>query len=272
MKMPSRCAVKSISEAAAGKVAAVAKRALGVALAALLCLPVVAVAADLMVSAASSLTNVFQELGKAYERANPGERVLLNFAASGSLLQQIARGAPVDVFASADAQTMDRAEQQNLIYRDSRVDFAANKVLLITPGDSTLQLAGLADLTQAQVQRIALGNPDSVPVGRYARSALQKAGLWEQLQPKYVYTQNVRQSLDYVFRGEVDAGFVYATDAAVSPVKVRVAAEVALDAPVSYPIAVVKGFGNERRSRGFVEFVRSDAGRKILAKYGFLQP
>jgi len=251
-----------------------ARRALctGVTLIALACFSVHAVAADLMVSAASSLTNVFQEIGKAYERVKPDERVLFNFAASGSLLQQIARGAPVDVFASADQQTMDRAEKQNLIYRDSRVDFADNKVLLMAPGGSTLQLRGLSDLAGAGVQRIALGNPDSVPAGRYAKQALEKAGLWEQLLPKYVYTQNVRQSLDYVFRGEVDAGFVYATDAAVSPVKVKVAAKVPLDAPVSYPIAVVKGFGSERRGRLFIEFVRSDSCRKILARYGFLQP
>src|SRR6185312_6008229 len=101
--------------------------------------------ADLMVAAASSLTNAFQDIGKEYEKANPGMRVLFNFGASGQLLQQIARGAPVDVFASADAETMDRAEKQNLIFRDSRVNFAANKLLLIAPGDSTLQLSSLSD-------------------------------------------------------------------------------------------------------------------------------
>ena len=119
---------------------------------------------------------------------------------------------------------------------------------------------------------IALGTPESVPVGRYAKQVLEKAGLWQQLQPKFIYTQNVRQSLDYVFRGEVDAGFVYATDAAVSPVKVRIALEVPLERPILYPIAAVKSSGNVNRAVDFIAFVRSSAGQAILAKYGFLAP
>jgi molybdate transport system substrate-binding protein len=229
-------------------------------------------AADIMVAAASSLTNAFQDIGKEYEKANPGFRVLFNFGASGQLLQQILRGAPVDVFASADAETMDRAERQNLIFRDSRANFAANKLLLITPGDSTLPLSSLSDLSAPAVKKIALGNPDSVPVGRYSKAAMEKAGVWESLLPKFVYAQNVRQSLDYVFRGEVEAGFVYATDAAVSPVKVRVVMEVPTEAPIVYPIAAVKGYGSENRARSFIAFLRSEAGQKILDKYGFKRP
>jgi len=228
--------------------------------------------ADLMVAAASSLTNAFQDIGKEYEKANPGMRVLFNFGASGQLLQQIARGAPVDVFTSADAETMDRAEKQNLIFRDSRVNFAANKLLLIAPGDSTLQLSSLSDLAAPAVKKIALGNPDSVPVGRYSKAAMEKAGVWAGLLPKFVYAQSVRQSLDYVFRGEVEAGFVYATDAAVSPVKVRVAMEVPTETSIVYPIAAVKGYGSENRARSFIAFMRSEAGQKVLDKYGFKRP
>jgi len=229
-------------------------------------------AADLMVAAAASLTNAFTEIGKAYEKATPGARVLFTFAASGQLLQQISRGAPVHVFASADLETMDRAEKQKLIHRSSRVNFAANQLLVIVPGDSTLDMSSLSDLTKAQVQKIALGTPESVPAGRYAKEALDRAGLWSQLTPKFILTQNVRQSLDYVFRGEVDAGFVYATDAAISPVKVRTAFQVPLDSPILYPIAAVVGFGNEDRALDFIAFVRSDAGQAVLAKYGFLKP
>lgn len=234
--------------------------------------PLSAAAADLMVAAASSLTNAFQEIGKEYEKAKPGMRVLFNFGASGQLLQQISRGAPVDVFASADTETMDRAEKQNLVLRTSRANFAANKLLLIAPGDSTLPLASLADLAAGEIEKIALGNPDSVPVGRYAKAALDKALLWDRLLPKFVYTQNVRQSLDYVFRGEVEAGFVYATDATIAPVKVRVAFEVPTEKPIVYPIAVVKGYGSENRALDFIAFVRSDSGQKILDKYGFQKP
>ena len=142
----------------------------------------------------------------------------------------------------------------------------------MTPDDSRLQIGTLQDLTRPEVQRIALGTPETVPVGRYAKGALEKAGLWDQLSPKFIYTQNARQSLDCVFRGEVDAGFVYTTDAAASPVKVRTALEVALDRPILYPIAATKGFGNERRALDFIAFIRSPAGQVILAKYGFLPP
>jgi molybdate transport system substrate-binding protein len=229
-------------------------------------------AADLVVSAAASLTNAFGEIGKEYEKLRPGTRVLFNFGASGALLQQISRGAPVDVFASADLETMDRAESQNLVLRTSRANFAANKLVLVMPADSMLPVGKLQDLLRPEVQRIALGNPASVPVGRYAKAAMEKAGIWVPLQPKFVYTQNVRQSLDYVFRAEVEAGFVYATDVAVSPVKLRTVAEVATENSILYPIAVVKGYGSERRAQDFIDFVRSADGKRILEKYGFLQP
>ena len=242
----------------------------GLILFAIVALP--AQAADLMVAAASSLTNAFSEIGKAYELVRPGTRVLFNFGASGQLLQQISRGAPVDVLASADIETMDRADKQRLILGSSRVNFAANKLLLVLPGDSELKISTLADLGNPQVQRIAIGTPETVPVGRYAKSALEKAGLWETLKSKFIYTQNVRQSLDYVFRGEVEAGFVYLTDATSSPVKVLTAMEVPVEQPILYPIAAVKGWGNQNRAIDFIAFVRSESGQQILQKYGFQKP
>ena len=127
----------------------------GLILFAIVALP--AQAADLMVAAASSLTNAFSEIGKAYELARPGTRVLFNFGASGQLLQQISRGAPVDVLASADIETMDRADKERLILSSSRVNFAANKLLLVLPGASELKISTLADLGNPQVQRIAIG-------------------------------------------------------------------------------------------------------------------
>lgn len=232
----------------------------------------VATAADLTISAAASLTNAFQEIGKAFEQASPGSKILFNFGGSGQLLQQIARGAPVDVFASADQETMDRAQQQDLIVNDSRATFAANKLALIVPADSALRLTGLQDLAGDKVQRIAVGNPDSVPVGHYTKEALAAAGLWDKLSAKIIYTQNVRQSLDYVSRGEVDAAFVYLTDIATAAGKVRSAMQVPLDKAIVYPIAVVKGSRDERRAADFIAFVRSEKGRSILNKYGFSNP
>jgi molybdate transport system substrate-binding protein len=229
-------------------------------------------AADITVSAAASLTNVFQEIGREFERANPGARVLFNFGASGPLLQQIARGAPVDAFAAADQESMDRAQRQDLIERGSRFDFTRNRLVLAVPVSSAATVASLEDLRRSAVRRIAIGNPESVPAGRYARLALDKAGLWEPLKPKLINTQNVRQALDYVARGETDAAFVYASDAQMMPARVRVAAQVDVPADILYPVAAVKGGGNARGGAQFVAFLKTETARRILARHGFLEP
>lgn len=227
---------------------------------------------DLIVSAAASLTNAFRDLGRDFERTHPGTQITFNFAASGPLLQQIAQGAPVDVFASADEPTMDRAQQQGLILPKTRVDFVGNKLVLIEPADSRRRFRSLTDLTRPEVKRIAIGNPASVPNGHYAQEALQAAGLWTTLSPKFIYAQSVRQSLDYVDRGEVDAGFVFATDAAIDRGKVKVAMDVPLRRPIVYPIAVVKRSHDPALARTFIDFVRSPVGQGVLARYGFAKP
>lgn len=229
-------------------------------------------AADLTVSAAASLTNAFGEIGRLYEQVNPGSKVLFNFGASGSLLQQIARGAPVDVFATADLETMDRAQKQNLIARDTRSNFAANRLVLVVPQDAKAHVAALADLSGPGVARIALGNPESVPAGRYAREVLESAGLWESLKDKYVFGQNVRQVLDYVARGEVDAAMVYSTDSRAMKGRVDVVVELATMTAILYPIAAVKGGGNEKSARRFIDLVRSEQGQAVLSRYGFKAP
>lgn len=183
-------------------------------------------AGDLVVSAAASLTNAFKDVAQAYEKEHAGTKVILNFGASDVLLQQIVKGAPADVFASADQKAMDKAVEEKAVKPDTRIDFAANQVVLIVPTDSKANITALKDLTRGDIKRIAYGNPASVPVGRYTQGALQAAGLWDAVQAKSVLAQNVRQSLDYVSRGEVDAGFVFATDAAVMPDKVKVAVRV----------------------------------------------
>jgi len=229
-------------------------------------------AADLTVSAAASLTNAFKELGTAFEAQNPGTKVLLNFAASDTLLAQIAKGAPADVFASADQETMDKADAQKLVTTGSRRNFAGNALVLVTPSDSTLSLKSLADLQQPAVKRIALGTPSGVPAGRYAKSALEAANLWTAVEPKAVFAQNVRQCLDYVARGEAEAGFVYATDAATQKDKVKVALTIPTETPISYPIAALTGSPNPTDARKFVEFVASPPAQAVLARYGFQKP
>ncbi|WP_423196233.1 Molybdate ABC transporter substrate-binding protein [Cupriavidus sp. H19C3] len=229
-------------------------------------------AADLVVSAAASLTNAFKALAGQFEKSHPGTKVVLNFGASDVLMQQIVKGAPADVFASADQEAMNKAEQEKVIAPASRKNFAANQIVMIVPADSKLGLATLKDLTRPEVKRVAYGNPSSVPVGRYTRDALAAEQLWDAVAAKGVPAQNVRQSLDYVARGEVDAGFVFATDAAVMPDKVKVAVRVPSRTPVTYPIAVTAQTGQAAAARVFVDYVLSAEGQAVLSRYGFLKP
>jgi len=229
-------------------------------------------ATDITVSAAASLTNAFKEIGAAYEKDHPGDKVLFNFAASDPLVQQISKGAPVDVFASADQDAMDKADGQKLLAPGSRKNFVANTLVLITPVNGKLAIKGVNDLQQASVTRVTLGNPASVPVGRYARNALEHAKLWSAVEPKAIYGTSVRQSLDYVARGEVDAGFVYATDAAVMKDKVTVVATIPTTTPVTYPIALIEKGPQVEAGRKFVAYVMAPGAQAVLAKYGFSQP
>jgi molybdate transport system substrate-binding protein len=229
-------------------------------------------AADLTVSAAASLTNAFKELGPLFETQNPGTAMVFNFAASDTLLAQIAKGAPADVFASADQETMDRADAQKLLYAGSRRNFVANTLVMIVPADSTLGLKEPADLQKPEVKRVAVGNPASVPVGRYTRVSLETAKLWAAVEPKAVLAHNVRQALDYVARGEVEAGFVYATDAAIMKDKVKVVASVPTETAISYPIASVAGSPNPDAARKFLAFVLAPAAQTVLARHGFGKP
>lgn len=237
-----------------------------------LCVP--ACAADLTVSAAASLTNAFRDLAPGFEAANPGTKVQFNFAASGALLQQIAKGAPVDVFASADQETMEQAQTQKLVEAARRRNFVSNTLVVIVPTSAAAGATPKAinDLTQPAYPRIAIGLPASVPVGRYTQSVLQAAGLWAAIEPKMIGAQNVRQALDYVARAEVDAGFVYATDAALMPDKVKVALTVPTTAPVRYPVAPIVGGPNTALAQKFVDYLVSAPAQAVLAKHGFGKP
>ncbi|UZN49012.1 molybdate ABC transporter substrate-binding protein [Cupriavidus cauae] len=228
-----------------------------------------AAAAELVVSAAASLTNAFRAVATTYEQAHPGTKLVLNFGASDVLMQQIVQGAPADVFASADQQAMDKAQAEHVIVPGSRRDFAANALVLVEPADSTLKLASPRDLLRDDVRRVTYGNPASVPVGRYTRDALEDARLWQAVSAKGVPAQNARQALDYVARGEVDAGFVFATDAAVTPGRVRVVAHVPTRTAVTYPIAVTARSRQKDEAARFVDFVLSSEGQALLARHGF---
>ncbi len=222
------------------------------------------------VSAAASLTEAFTELETAFEEENPDIDVNYNFAGSGTLRMQIEGGAPIDVFASASQNHMNILSDQSLIGEDSRKDFASNTVVLITPVDSELDITGPEDLTSENVGTVCIGNPETAPVGKYTVEALTEAGLWEELESKTLLAEDVKQVLVYVERGEVDAGFVYSTDAATSkPGTIEIKTTVPTVTPISYPIALLDASENKEAAQTFIDFVTSDKGRTILESYGF---
>jgi molybdate transport system substrate-binding protein len=229
-------------------------------------------AAELTVSAAASLTNAMREVGASFESSHPGHQIRFNFGASGALLHQMAKGAPVDVFASADQETMDQAQAQGLVQATSRRNVASNSLVVVVPLGAKVAPKALADLAQPAYQRVAIGLAASVPAGRYTQAALQAAGLAGALGPKTIGAQNVRQALDYVARGEVDAGFVYATDAALMPQKVKVAMTVPTAAPILYPVAPIANSPNKALAQQFVDHLLSPAAQTVFARHGFGRP
>jgi molybdate transport system substrate-binding protein len=231
-----------------------------------------ALAADLVVSAAASLTDAFNEIEPAFEKENPDVNLVMNYAASGALFAQIEQGAPADVFASANQKWMDKAADKSFILPDTRVTFAMNSLVISVPKDNPAKVASMDDLTADRVKSIGIGTPKTVPAGNYAKTALEKAGLYEKLSKKYIFGESVRQVLDYLVRGEVDCGFVYKTDAVKAGDPVAIVAEVPLDKPVSYPIAVLKQSAQQDVGKKFLAFIMSPAGQKILESKGFKSP
>ncbi len=237
-------------------------------------------AEEIIVSAAASLTNVMTEISHCFETRNPGITLTCNFASSGSLVQQMDHGAPIDVFASASVYHMERAESKDLINRPTKKIFATNQLVLIVPLQSNVSINDLPDLRAPEFKKIAIGHPETVPAGRYAKIFLEKYGLWETLYDRLVYANSVRQVLDYVRRGEVDAGFVYKTDIrrlnarnkttggnGAGGVKTKLDAEKSLN--ILYPIAVTRMTKHHATAVRFCEFVNSPSCRKILSSYGF---
>lgn len=230
-------------------------------------------AQPITVSAAASLTEAFREIGSRFEARKPGVTVRFNFAASGVLIQQITQGAPVDVFVSADQETMERGVQSKLLDAATRRDFASNALVMITPllpqAAGTARLTTLADLSRPEVKRIALGKVATVPVGRYSKQALDSAKLWGALERKFVFADNARQVLDYVSRGEVDAGFVYRTDAEIAKNKIRVALLATGHSAITYPCAAVSDSKQPALAREFLAYLFTSEARAILTRFGF---
>ena len=240
----------------------------------LLCLPTLARAQEITLSVAISMKEAVETLGRQFTQARPGVMLRYNFGSSGELQKQIEAGAPVDLFISAAQRQMDELEQKGLIDPASRRVFARNVLTVIKPAGSALDISKPADLLDPKVRRIVIGNPRTVPVGQYAEESLKALALWDRVQPKLVFAENVRQALDYVARGEVEAGFVYSTDIPVRAGQVTEAFRPAEDTyrPVTYPVAVVKDSRQPALARAFIDLLMTREGQSALSRLGFQPP
>ena len=225
------------------------------------------------VSAAASLTEAFTDIAEEFEAEHPGTDIELNFAGSGTLRMQIEGGAPIDVFASASQNHMDILSEKELIEESSRKDFTSNTLVMVVPKssiESGAYPASPEDLTADSVEKISIGNPVTAPVGRYAKQALEEAELWGEIEGKIIYAETVKQVLTYVETGEVDAGFVYRTDAQSGQKDLyEITYTVPVNTSISYPIAVLSGSENKEMAQEFVDFVSEPEGQEILKGYGF---
>ncbi|EHJ46634.1 molybdenum ABC transporter, periplasmic molybdate-binding protein [Solidesulfovibrio carbinoliphilus subsp. oakridgensis] len=238
----------------------------------LLAMALPARAGELTVFAAASLTDVVAALKGDFERLHPGTTVRPAFAASGALLSRLDAGEACDVFLSADIDTMGAAVNRHRVEPGTRTVFAGNTLVLAVPVGNPGRVAGLDSLAMGGVRRIGIGNPESVPAGRYAKRALQQKALTFALASKLVYYPSVRHVLAALAQGELDAGFVYATDAAVAGKDVAVAATLPLSPPVAYAGAVAARAKDPRGAAAFLAFLVTPEARAILARFGFTAP
>jgi molybdate transport system substrate-binding protein len=236
----------------------------------LLLVPRIALAEDLLVAAAASLTDVLKEIGSEYE-SKSRYKVIFTFGASSTLARQIEEGAPADVFFSADLTQMDRLDRNGRLEPGARKDVLSNQLVIIVPADSKLAISSPQDLLKAEVRRIALAEPTSVPVGVYSSRYLQGEGLWDRIKSKIVPVLDVRATVASVGSGNVEAGFVYKTDAAISR-RVKIASEVPIEKgpKITYAIAIVKESKNKQAADAFMKFVLTRAGKQSFKKYGFV--
>ncbi len=226
-------------------------------------------AAQVTVFAAASLTDSLKQIGADYEKTS-GDKIVFNFAASGTLARQIEAGAPADIFFSADAAKADALAKQGLLVSETRESLLGNTLVIVTAPDAPA-IHSPADLTNTAIQRVAIGDVKIVPAGTYAKACLKKIGMWPAVELKVVPCESVRAVLAAVESGNVDAGIVYKTDAAISK-RVKVAFEVpAADGPdISYPLALLKDAPQPDAAKKFIAYLKSNAAAAVFKQFGFI--
>ncbi len=222
---------------------------------------------EIVVAAASDLTFAFRELGERFEEET-GTRVVFNFGSSGQLAQQILHGAPVDLFASANQRFVDELEEAGRLVPGTRAVYARGYLALWTRADAPQVPERIEELTRPEFRRIAIANPQHAPYGVAAREALQSTGLWEALQPRLVYGENIRQTLQFAESGNVDVAIV-ALSLALATDGQWVQIPDHLHQPLDQALAVVRGSANEADARRFAALVTGEEGQAVLCRHGF---
>lgn len=221
-----------------------------------------------IVFAAASTTDAVAEIAGLFKKETAVD-VTINFASSSALAQQIGFGADADIFISANQKWADELKEKQLIAK--RENIVGNSIVIIIPVDSGISVESAEILLSADVKSVAMGEPSSVPVGRYGKEALEKLGLWEKIEDKVVAAKDVRSALAYVETNAAEAGIVYSTDAAISD-KVKVAyifSDDVLSKPISYPAMTMKNAVNQKNADLFFDFLKSSKAKNIFKKYGF---
>lgn len=226
--------------------------------------------ADILVAAAASLQDAIEAIDPLFESAQAQATATYTFAASGALQEQIEQGAPVDVFISAASRQMDSLEEQDLLVPESRRNLLKNRLVIVVPANSSANLASFEQLAEPSIQRIAVGEPRSVPVGQYTEEVMRNLNILETVRPKLVYGNSVRNVLAAVETENADAGVVYATDAMISDQVKQVAiAPENLHSPIVYPVAIMRQSAHPESAQAYLDFLEGEQARQIFLDYGF---
>ncbi|WP_449539338.1 molybdate ABC transporter substrate-binding protein [Ferdinandcohnia sp. Marseille-Q9671] len=224
---------------------------------------------DLTVSAAASMQNALQEIKDSFEKQYPTIRIDFNFGASGALAQQISQGAPVDLFLSASLEKFDALVDEGFVHEEYQRNLIGNEIVVIVPRTSERNITSMEEM-KTKAERISIGIPESVPVGKYAKETLVNQGVWHEVENKIIYAKDVRQVLTYVETGNVDAGIVYQTDAKLSDqIKIVDRIESSLHSAVIYPIGIMKSSKHISEAKLFYEYLSSDEAVTVFEEYGF---
>ncbi|WP_408011581.1 molybdate ABC transporter substrate-binding protein [Pseudalkalibacillus sp. A8] len=225
---------------------------------------------ELHVLTAASLTDALKQIEKDFEEAHPEIEVILNFASSGTLQRQIEQGAPADIFISASEKEFNRLNKKDLLHADYTKNILSNQMVLVTNKANKSNIQNPEDLKKDQVKRISIGTPVSVPAGKYAKETLESMELWERVEDKIVYAKDVRQVLSYIETGNVDVGFVYASDAKTSSkVTIHNSIDSDLHSPIIYPAGVLKNTQHPDEAKMFYEYLQHQQSKDTFKEFGF---